>query len=222
MIYVENDFYSNFNNAVKSNDDKTIQGMLIDELSTLIANRRGEVIQLFEKVGIPLSAQPSNEEIVKSIVKNLKGNKKLQAGLAYLIAKEHDILASSEKSSRADAENDQSEGDPSQKEIDWNKSADTVTQIAGTIGVLADSLSGERGDQFQEDLKNKTNTKAPNYSADAYTDKKEVTPPKKKSKKWLWILLGVAVVGGVYYAYKKGKIGGKSGGGEVSTPTTPT
>ena len=32
MIYIEQDFYSNFTNAVKSNDDNAIRSMLSDEI----------------------------------------------------------------------------------------------------------------------------------------------------------------------------------------------
>lgn len=218
MIYVENDFYSNFNGAVKSNDEATIESMLIDQLSTIIAKRRGEVIELMQKVKIPLSANPTNEEIANAIVVNLKKNTKLRAGLAYLIAKQNNILSVSEKASRANGD-EKKEGEEKDskesKEIDWNKTADTVTSIATTISMLADSLTGDRGNNFQKELQNQSNVKAPNYSASAYGYNKP--QPKKKSKRWIWYVAGAVVLVGVgYYGYKKGWFSGK--GGDVATP----
>lgn len=97
MIYVENDFYSNFQGAVKSNDDQSLKTMFIDQLSGLIANHRGEVLELFQKAGVRTSKNPSNEEIVNLIILNIKINVKLRAGLSFLIAKNNDLLATSVK-----------------------------------------------------------------------------------------------------------------------------
>jgi hypothetical protein len=217
MIYVENDFYSNFSSAVQANDDATIHDMMIDQFSTLIARRRGEVIELLQKVGIALTKNPTNEEISNLIVSNLRKSKKLQAGLAYLIAKQNNILEVSEKSKRSNANGE--EGEEEGKKVDWNATANTVTAIAGTIGVLADTLRGARAGEFQQNLQNQSNTKAPNYSGQAYGDQEIDKTSKKKKKKWLWIGLGVVAVAGVaYYGYKKGWFAGgkKELGGDVS------
>jgi len=45
MIYVENDFYSNFQGAVKSNDDQSLRTMFVDQLSNIIAKHRGELLE---------------------------------------------------------------------------------------------------------------------------------------------------------------------------------
>ena len=213
MIYVENDFYSNFNGAVTSNDDATVQNMLVDQISNLIANRRGELIEMFQKVGIPVSANPSNEELSNAIAGSLQTNAKLRVGLAFLIAKDNNILAGTEKKSRSDGdeyrdltpeEKAKLEKKKNRKDVDWNKTADTVSALAGAIGSFASAFGSGRGNQFQSQLQNQSNVKAPNYSGTTMGD----TPPvvtKKKSYTWLWITLGVVVVaGGTYIAYKKG------------------
>jgi hypothetical protein len=111
MIYVENDFYSNFNGAVKADDDTVVQSMMVDQISNLIAKRRGEVIQLFQKIGIKLSQNPSNEEISDRLVRSLKSSKKLQVGLAYLIAKDNNILGGTERKSNVDGALEQKASD---------------------------------------------------------------------------------------------------------------
>lgn len=212
MIYVENDFYSNFQGAVKSSDDQALMVMVIDQLSTLIAKSRGDVLTLFQKAGVRTSVNPSNEEIVNLIIQNIKINVKLRAGLSYLIAKKNDLLATTDKKSR-----DKKEKESKEEKIDYNKSADTVTYIANSISTLMNDLKGKSLNQFKAKLTNKTNIKAPNYSAQAYSNVEGDSNKKKpKSKKWLWIIGGVIVIGGIYYAYKKGmfnkKVEVESGG----------
>lgn len=220
MIYVENDFYSNFSSAVKADDDVAIQKMLVDQFSSLIARRRGEVIQMLQKVGISVTKNPTNEELSNLIVSNLKKSRKLQAGLAYLVAKQNGILDVSEKSKRKSGANGEKEKETQadEKKVDWNQTSSTVTSIANTIGVLADSLQGSRASGFKTELQNQANTKAPNYSGQAYVQQEAQAKKKKKSRKWLWITLGVVAVAGIgYYGYKKGWFGGdkKALGGDV-------
>jgi hypothetical protein len=200
MIYVENDFYSNFQGAIKSNDDQSLKVMVIDQISTLIAKHRGELLELFQKAGVRTSVNPSNEEIVNLIIENIKVNVKLRAGLSFLIAKNNDLLATAVKNTR--------KGDKKEKEkqekINYEESADTVTYIANSINILMEDLKGESLSSFKEKLQQQTNNKAPNFSSQAYSKVEgQQTPTKKKSNLWKWALV-IAVVGGVYYAYKKG------------------
>ena len=200
MIYVENDFYSNFQGAIKSNDDQSLKVMVIDQISTLIAKHRGELLELFQKAGVRTSVNPSNEEIVNLIIENIKVNVKLRAGLSFLIAKNNDLLATAVKNTR--------KGDKKEKEkqekINYEESADTVTYIANSINILMEDLKGESLNSFKEKLQQQTNNKAPNFSSQAYSKVEgQQTPTKKKSNLWKWALV-IAVVGGVYYSNKKG------------------
>lgn len=234
MIYVENDFYSNFSNAVKSDDDIAIQNMLVDQISSLIAKRRGELIEMLQtKVGLTLTKNPTNEELSNVVVGNLRKSKKLQRVLAYLIAKQNGILDVSEKSNRTKKRAQEEEGgEQKEKTTDAEKTANTVASIANTIATLADTLKEERASKFKIELQRQSNRKAPNYSVKAYTDKngqKSNNKKKKKSKKMLLIGLGVIAVAGIaYYGYKKGWFkgmkkasdGGAVGGADVGgTPS---
>lgn len=210
MIYVENDFYSNLSNAVKSDDDIAIQNILVDQVSSLIAERRGELIQMLQKkVGLSLTKNPTNEELSNVVVSNLRKSKKLQRVLAYLIAKKNGILDVSEKSSRSkNSENEDSEKDENIKNTKSEKTANTVTAIAGTINTLADSLRDERANTFKTELQRQANRKAPNFSGKAYASKNEKkSKPKKKKNNRKRLLIGIgliAVAGVAYYGYKKG------------------
>ena len=80
MIYLENDFYSNFNSIAQSNDDVSMKNLLIDQISNLIAFKKDDLVSLFGKIGIKVSNNPTNKELSNTIAKNLKTNKKLQIG----------------------------------------------------------------------------------------------------------------------------------------------
>lgn len=215
MIYLENDFYSNFSSMVESNDDVSLNRMFVDQISNLIAFKKDDLVSLFGKIGIKVSKNPSNKELSNIIAKNLKGNKKLQIGIAYLIAENNDILQQEYKKGRPSDETDAFEGDKGKKPkepkkprkpVDFNKSADAVTSIAGSISVLADTLTQTKTGQLADDLNNQSNVKSPEEIArDEEAKSKEAK--KKRNKN---IIMGVIVVGLIvtaYFGYKKGWFG---------------
>lgn len=213
MIYVENDFYSNFSSVAKSNDDVAMRGVLVDQISSVIANRKDELIDLFGKTGIKVSKKPTNKELSNLVVSNLKGNKKFVIGVAYLIAKENDILQGEMKKDRPTDVYSGQDGEKTKekKPVDWNKSADAVTTIAGSISVFADTLTGIKQGSMASDINQQTNSKSNGDSEAEQKAKDELELKKKKRRK---VIIGVVVLavvaGGLFYAYKKGYIFKKS------------
>jgi len=222
MIYLENDFYSNFNSMVESNDDLSLKSMFIDQVSNLIAYKKDELINLFGKIGIKVSKKPTNKELSNIIANNIKGNKKLQIGLAYLIAEDNNLLQQEMKKSRPNDDGlDNFEGEKKspakpKKPVDWEKSADAVTSIAGAFSVLADTITQNKTGQFANDLNTQSNTKSPEEIAQEEESKKIEEAKKKKRKRN--IIIGVVVIAlGVtaFIGYKKGWFA-KLGKGEVN------
>jgi len=213
MIYLENDFYSNFSSMVESNDDVSLSKMFVDQISNLIAFKKNDLVSLFGKIGIKVSNNPSNKELANIIAKNIKGNKKLQIGIAYLIAENNDILQQEYKKGRPSDDTDAFEGEKDnkpkepkkpRKPVDWNESADAVTSIAGSISVLADTLTQSKTGQFADDLNNQSNVKSPEEVAKD-EEAKSLADKKKKTKRN--IIIGVVVVSLIvtaYFGYKKG------------------
>ena len=221
MIYLENDFYSNFNSMVDSNDDRALKSMFIDQISNLIAYKKADLVNLFGKIGIKVSKKPTNKELSNIIATNLKGNKKLQIGLAYLIAEDNNILQQEMKKSRPNEDGldnfdgttpskDKKDEKPPKpkKPIDWNKTADAVTSIAGSISVLSDSITQNKTGQFADDLNNQSNVKSPEQIAKEEEDKKLADAKAKRRRRT--IVIGVVVIAlGVtaFIGYKKGWFG---------------
>ncbi len=206
MIFVENDFYLNFKNAVKSNDEQSIKIIFIDQISKLVANNRGDIISLLEKVKIGTSDNPSNEEIVEKIVDKIKSNVKLRAGLAFLICENNEILYSTNKSNRIDSEVDNKENSSNSEKK--SESADAVTFIAVSLAGITEKMSKEDLNEFKKEITTKTNVKAPNFSKKSYI-KNNVDKPKNRSKKWIYIALGLGALGLTVLAYKKGWLSSK-------------
>ena len=201
MIYIEQDFYSNFTNAVKSNDDDAIRSMLSDEISRLISQRK-DLTDLLKKINISYSESPTNEEFSNIIINNISNDHKLRVGLAYLIAKYNDIVLLKKN----DREKDDDNNEDSKK-----VKTDTVTSISTSISTFIKSNKNNL-DSFKDEIIEKSNNKAPNLSEFSIKKrdeimKEEAPKEEKKSKTWLWVLLGLAVVGGgIYLAHKKGWI----------------
>jgi len=214
MLYIKDDFYSNFTALAKANDTNSLKGIMIDQISNLIADHRGEVIDAIKKSGIKLSSKPSNKEIVEAIAKNLKTNKKLVVSLSYLIAKYNDILQSEMKRSRESDLYFEGEKKPRTK-ADLTKLADTTKVIADTITVTGDALVGAKSGAFQDELLAQTNAKTPEQITEDVRKEQEKEQAKRKRRRGVWLVIGlIAVAGGVYLAYKKGYF--KKGGGSAS------
>jgi hypothetical protein len=208
MIYIEQDFYSNFTNAVKSNDDNAIRSMLSDEISRLISQRK-DLTDLLKKININYSESPTNEELSNIIINNISNDHKLRVGLAYLIAKNNDIVL---------PKKDEREKEDENIEDGKKVKTDTVTSISTSISTFIKSNKNEL-DSFKQEIIEKSNNKAPNLSEFSIKKrdeimKEEAPKEEKKSKTWLWVLLGLAVVGGgIYLAHKKGWISFGKGNG---------
>lgn len=212
MIYIEQDFYSNFTDAVKSNDDVAIGSMLSDEISRLISERK-DLTDLLKKININYSEKPTNEELSDIIITNISNDHKLRVGLAYLIAKNNDIVLPKKNERENEKEDENIENGKKSK-------TDTVTSISTSISTFIKSNKNNL-DSFKQDIIEKSNNKAPNLSEFSIQKrdeiKKELAPKEeKKSKTWLWVLLGLAVVGGgIYLAHKKGWIQFGKGNGNA-------
>jgi hypothetical protein len=94
------------------------------------------------------------------------------------------------------------------KPVDWNKSADAVTSIAGSISVLADTITQTKTGQLATDLNGQANVKSPEELAkEEETKKLEEAKAKRKRRT---IIIGVVVIAlGItaFIGYKKGWFG---------------
>ena len=90
MIYIQHDFYSNFTNSVNYGDSEFALDILKSELSDLIVYNFEEIIELFKKANLSISAKRSDQDILHKIVENIKVNDKFNRGLAFLMIKNNE------------------------------------------------------------------------------------------------------------------------------------
>lgn len=226
MIYLENDFFSNFNSISKSNDSVALNNLFIDQISSIIAYKKDDLLNLFKKIDLKITDNPSNKDLSNAITKNIKNNKKLQIGLAYLIAEKNNILQQEMKKSRANHYSESFEGlnkdkdkknKQPKKPVDWNKTADAVSSIGNAVSVFADSVTQAKTGVLATDLENQSNTKNPsnkeneeevqleNQSLTDIQENKQVNQAKIK-KRNRNIMIALVLVLGItaYIGYKKG------------------
>lgn len=209
MIYVENDFYSNFSSAIESNDERAIQDIIVDKISKVISKDRKELKSLLRKLGVQYPKGVSNEELVIILVRRMRKDSKMRIGIAFLIAKQEGLLAAHEKQSQRNSDNKketQSEEKPA--------AADIVANMASSFGIFLNNIDKEQRRFLIEDLTEIVNRKAPQFAYSyMYSDAEGNSQSSgntntKKLIKWGLIAIGVAVVG--YLIYRHYKNGGFS------------
>jgi len=189
MQFLNHDYYSNFEGAVKSGDVDLTLDLWVNEVSDLIMSDAGKVIDLLNKTGIKTEQNVSDEEIVESIITNIGNNNQLNRGISFLIAEMNGII---------------------KKDKDWKTKVDNM---GATYKILLDksltnsTVSGSIKNDIMKQIKSKADSKG-DYKRIIF---KQVVPEaakKKKSKKAYYIIGGLLVltaIGVGIYFYRKNK-----------------
>ncbi len=216
MLYLDHDFFSNFNSGVESGDNGLVSDIIVNEISEIIVNKTADVIDLLNKVGIKVKDNASDEFIVDSIINNMSTNVKLNKGLAFLVAQNNDA-------SKTPLYKIDKDGKKVQVE---NKSKNaTIRQIdsvaSGIIG-LGDSFTykPELKKEFKQNLMSVIKTKSK-----AVGERKRQHKNNSNTKYWLLAFVVVGAGIGIYlYIKSKNKLeeGGLLPDGSVApTPSAP-
>lgn len=189
MQFLNHDYYSNFEGAIKSGDVDLTIDLWVNELSDLIMSDAGKVIDLLNKVGVKIEPNVSDEEIVEAITTNVGNNNQLNRGLSFLIAEMNGII-----------KNDK----------DWKTKVDTIAVTYKTLldkTLVNPTMSGSIKNDIMKQIKAKADSKG-DYKRVIF---KQVVPEaakNKKSKRVYYIVGGLLVLTaigvGIYY-YRKNK-----------------
>ncbi len=193
MQFLNHDYYSNFEGAVKSGDVDLTIDLWVNEVSDLIMSDAGKVIDLLNKVGIKTESDVSDEEIVDSIMANIGINQQLNRGISFLIGEFNGMM-----------KNDK----------DWKQKIDN---IAATYKTLLDkalknpTTSGSMKNDIMKQIKAKADSKG-DYKRIIFKQEPPVAAVKeeevKKKKKTYYVvgtLAVLAVIGIGIYFYRKNK-----------------
>lgn len=87
MVYLDNDFYSTLVGNQKNGKKEEVKSQILNEVADLIAYHKAEVIEALNASGISTNSNASDKTVINALVDNVEKNKKLQAGIGYLITK---------------------------------------------------------------------------------------------------------------------------------------
>ncbi len=185
MIYTHHNFYSNFTSSVKSGDNAMTINIIVSELSDIIVHEVEKLIEAINKVGLKASESQTDEALVDLILKNLPKNANLLNAISFLIAEYNSEI--------------NKKGDKAEDSLKIVKNiADGLTTVSKKIG--SDSMLKS---SVKKDIMEQIVTKSTDKG-----DYKRVIWNKVKSRKKLFIALGVTTLVGVsiyaIYLYKKG------------------
>lgn len=91
MVYIDNDFYSTMVGNQKKGNTAELKEQILSELADLIAFHKAEVIEALNASGVLTKENASDQKVIDALIKNVGDNKKLQAGLGYLITKKQSL-----------------------------------------------------------------------------------------------------------------------------------
>ena len=196
MLYLNHDFYSNFNSGIQSGDNDFITDMIVNELSELIVYNHDSLLDLMNSVGISVNEKMSDEKVINLILSNIKENIKLVKGLAFLIAQNNLNV----KNVRVvKSQNGQ------ETVMKSGEKAATISQIdmvaSGIVG-LADTFKYKP--QLEKEFKIKLMEKIKTKSK-AVGDRKIKHEDSGNGKYWLLAILVIGAGVGAYFYFKNKK-----------------
>lgn len=182
MIYLNNDFTSNFAAGISAENNSLTIDLFANEISDLIVGNTVELVNTLKKAGLDVDLKMSDEEIVDSIINNLDKNEKIIKAISFIIAQDNGLLKG-EKS-----------------KVDWIKVVDSIV-----LGVTPASKEITQSEATKQATKNKImkqiEAKAQilgNYQRQIWRD--------KSNGVGLVLIFGIVVVGLVsYWIYTKSK-----------------
>lgn len=221
MLYLDHDFYSNFNSGVSSGDNELLSDMIANEISELIVYKSDALYSLFKKVGIKLSEKASDEKIVDTILDNLQKNVKLVKGLAFLIAENNQASKAVKVVVGKDGNERRLPNNPRAAKVS------EIDMVASGIQGIADSFKYKP--QLKKEFKLKL-MRTIKTKSEAVGDRKRKHTSSKNGKYWLYAFLIIGASVGAYFYLKHRKktaakgmeVGGETPSPKVVEPVAPT
>lgn len=196
MLYLNHDFYSNFNSGVNSGDNELVSDMIVNELSELIIYKNSELFDTFKKAGIKINEKASDEKIVDVIINNISKNINLTKRLAFLIASNNNHR----KTLKTVTGKDGNKREVTTKERTANRSE--IYMIESGIMGIGDSFTYKP--QLKKEFKLKM-MKVIKTKSKAVGDRERKHTESNNGKYWLLAFLVVGAGVGAYFYLKHRK-----------------
>jgi len=210
MLYLDHDFYSNFNASISSGDNELISDMLVNEMSELIVYKTEKILDLLNRVGIKTNENASDEKIVDNIISNMSNNVKLNKGLAFLIAESNDATKTKKIVKGKDGK---------EREMTRRSKGATIKEIDSiSSGIVGIGDSFKYKPQLQKEFKIKL-MKLIETKSNAVGERDRKQTENNNGKYWLLAILVVGAGVGIYFYLKNKKKMAEGGALEGVAPT---
>ncbi len=103
MVTVRQDFFTELRTMEKSGNSEAMRERLLAEMAALIGDHKESVIEAMQASGVLIPSSSSTRRVVDSLVQNLPTNKRLQSGMAYLMADRNELLGEEASGGGGDA-----------------------------------------------------------------------------------------------------------------------
>jgi hypothetical protein len=175
MIWVQHDFYKNFIESFNSEDIDLALDIFRSELSEILTYKSDKLFELFKKLKIKYNKSQSYEELLNTVLREIKKNKKFVAGLSFLIGENNDVVKN-------------------HKKIKWQKLLDGIT-----FGIVRIAEYFEKNPRNEMLFKKRMLDMVGLKSSIKGDDKREI---KEKDNTVLWIIGLVAVGVAGYFVWR--------------------
>lgn len=188
MQFIAGDFYSNYQNILKSKDTKMLKDLITDELSYSIVNDRMNLLKLLRRNNINISPEPEkvkDGEIIDAILENIN-NPAFKSDIARYIINKH----SNEPSINMSGGNMNVSGGESSER--YYNAVDPVTAIADGVGSIFKFGTTIAGNKQQKD---KAKSELINKVLDIKSGSEAMAQKEKTTKTIIAVFAVITVLG---------------------------
>jgi hypothetical protein len=185
MIYLNHDFYSNFSSGSNSDGNNLTIDLFANEISDLIVNDTPKLIDTLNKVGVKVSLDMSDEEIVDKLIDGISKDDKVIKAIGFTIAESNGLI-NKDKGNK----------------LDWVKSIDAIV-----LGLTPASKEITKSEETKSVTKQKVMKQIETKSKMKGNYLRTIWKPEEtffsSGSNGLWVVAGVLAVGlCVYFVYK--------------------
>lgn len=185
MIHLHSDAFSNFSSAVDAGGNNLAIDLFANELSDLIIGQTPKLVDTLNKVGVNVSLNMSDEEIVDNVIESIGKDDKVIKAIGFTIAENNGLVNNPKTTSK-----------------DWTKAINAIVlslipaskEITQSVGSKADAKQ-----KVMKQIETKAKVKG---------DYKRVIWKPKTTSLGILLTLGLIAVVGVcaYFIYKKTQV----------------
>lgn len=184
MIYLNNDFTSNFAAGMSADNNSLTIDLFANEVSDLIVGHTSQFIDALKKAGLDVNEKMSDEEIVDLVIGNLDKNDKILKSISFVIAENNGLIKEDGKD-----------------KVNWIKIVDSIM-----LGVTPAAKEITQSEATKAVTKNKIMTQIETKAAMLGNYQRKIWREKSNGAVGLVLIFGIVAVSLLgYWIYTRSK-----------------